>query len=221
MPAGNGDLRRMAHVRFRAIVFVMLTPGLAGCDHQGALPWTGPTPTELPLSVTAVHPRSGIIGSTVRIWGTGFSPGTTVTLGGSATNVRVVDGTFITATTPVLAGGTVDVVVTNASGHRVILAAGYTIEVVTLTASATVVAPGGQLSVTLVAPGRQSTDPDWVGLFKVGEPSTPSASVWSSSVEGASELTGIAPTQPGQYEFRYVVGDSLIEAARSAPVTVR
>jgi hypothetical protein len=144
-----------------------------------------------------------------------------VTLGGSATNVRVVDGTFITATTPVVAGGTVDVVVTNESGHRVILAAVYTIEVVTLTASATVVAPGGQLSVTVVAPGRQSTDPDWVGLFKVGEPSTPSASVWSSSVEGALALTVSAPTQPGQYEFRYVVGDSLIEAARSAPVTVR
>lgn len=62
---------------------------------------------------------------------------------------------------------------------------------------------------------------DWIGLFRV------EAGVcdhgWSEGTNGATSgtLTLTAPTQPGQYEFRYHLNDGCGEAARSSPVTVR
>ena len=72
----------------------------------------------------ASGPNAG--GTPVTITGTGFSGVTTVSFGGvSATDVRAVDDTTITATTPAHAAGAVDVVV----GHgpsAVIIPRGYT-----------------------------------------------------------------------------------------------
>mgnify|MGYP003693756205 CR=1 FL=1 len=49
--------------------------------------------------------------------GTGFAAGATVSLGGTAaTNVTIVSGTSLTATTPAHASGAVSVVVTNSNG---------------------------------------------------------------------------------------------------------
>jgi hypothetical protein len=46
---------------------------------------------------------------------------------------------------------------------------------------------------------------------------------WYGLTNGATTgtRTVTAPTQPGLYEFRYVVDDGVFEVARSSPVTVR
>jgi hypothetical protein len=80
-------------------------------------------------TVTAVSPASGpTTGSTaVTITGTGFQPGATVSVGGTAaTSVTVVDATTITATTPAQAAGAADVVVTNSDSQAGTLAGGFT-----------------------------------------------------------------------------------------------
>jgi hypothetical protein len=193
--------------------------GMAGCDRH-SLPPAGPTPGETRLEVTAIDPQKGVIGSDVRISGIGFSPGATVTLGGAASNVRFVSSTLITATTPVDAGGTVDVVVTNPNGRSAVLSGAYTYEAITLTVSASEVAPGGPLSVSWAAPsGRPSGD--WIGLFKIGDPSTSYEDIWWRYTNGTTSgtLTLNAPMQPGPYEFRYLLDDGYVDAARIA-VTV-
>ena len=101
------------------------------------------------------------------------------------------------------------------------MAAAYTYEAVTLTMDSSRVVPGGQLRVSwVVGSGRGAWD--WIGLFKVGDPSeTYEDGWWSYSNGGASgTFTLIAPQTPGGYEFRYFANDGLIDATRSAPVTV-
>jgi hypothetical protein len=91
--------------------------------------------------------------------------------------------------------------------------------VYTVTAGTNVVAPGGQLSVSWTASiGRHK---DWIGLFRVGDSNE--AHGWSQYTGGATSGTETlsAPTEVGQYEFRYLLNDGLNDAARSSLVTVR
>lgn len=203
-----------------AILLVVLAHGVAGCSDR-ALPSTGPTPIPAPLSVTGVAPRTGLVGSTVQVSGTGFSSGATVTLGAVATGVRVHDSTILTAAIPLNGQGTVDVVVTNPHGDSAALANGFTYGAVTLAASPSVVAPGAPLSVTWAAPSGRSVL-DWVGFFPAGDPSTAFQLGWWQYTNGtpAGSWTLSAPTLAGQYEFRYLLNDEYFDVAR-APVTVR
>ena len=173
-------------------------------------------------------PGEGLAGFAmpVEIFGTGFQPGATVTLDGAASNVDI-SSTAIRAKTPVHAPGAVDVVVTNPDGRKATLTAGYTFRVVTVTASDNVVAPGGQVTVSWVAPGRSNPmfEGDWLGFFRVGDSNW--NFVWAQDLTGAAgTLTLNAPAQPGQYEFRYLLGDDFIvdgnyvDIARTSPVTV-
>jgi IPT/TIG domain len=87
-----------------------------------------PTRSAVTLRVTSVSQSSGAEsgGTAVTIAGTGFETGATVKFGGAAaTNVKVIDGTSIMATTPPHAPGSVDVEVTSASGQSHTLTAGY------------------------------------------------------------------------------------------------
>lgn len=199
-----------------AIVLVVAAVGMAGCDRQ-AVPLTGPTPGETRLEVTAIDPQRGVIGSTVRISGAGFSASATVTIGGMATNVRFSSSTLITATTPVDAGETVDVVVINPNGQRTTLPGAYTYEVIALTASAAEVAAGDQLSVSWVAPAGRSGG-DWIGLFRIGDPNTSYEDGWWRYTNDTTSgtLTLNAPAQPGQYEFRYLLDDWYVDVARTS-----
>ena len=82
-----------------------------------------------PPTVTSIAPNSGVPsgGAAVTITGTNFFAGAAVIIGGvAATNVSVVNGTTITATTPAHSSGTVNVAVTNADGDTGTLSAGYT-----------------------------------------------------------------------------------------------
>jgi hypothetical protein len=111
--------------------------------------------------------------------------------------------------------------VTNPGGQSGTLTGGYTYEVVILTVSSNRVAPGSQLSVSWVAPGGRSTG-DWIGFFRVGSPSTTYLQGWWDYTNAARSgtFTFNAPDQPGEYEFRYLVDDGFVDAARSGPVTV-
>jgi hypothetical protein len=81
------------------------------------------------VSVSGISPSSGTAsgGTSVKITGTGFLPGSTVTFGGTAgTNVTVTNSNTITATTPSHAAGSVNVVVSTSSGQIGTLLNGYT-----------------------------------------------------------------------------------------------
>jgi hypothetical protein len=81
------------------------------------------------ITVSGISPSSGSSsgGTSVKITGTGFLPGSTVTFGGIAgTNVTVANSSTITATTPSHAVGSVNVVVSTSSGQIATLTNGYT-----------------------------------------------------------------------------------------------
>src|SRR6266851_5008156 len=85
---------------------------------------SNPAPT-----VSVISPATGTAagGTSVTITGTGFLTGATVKLGGTAaTNVNVVSGTSITATTAAHSAGAVSVVVTNTDSQSGTLNNGYT-----------------------------------------------------------------------------------------------
>jgi uncharacterized protein (TIGR03437 family) len=182
------------------------------------------------MAVTAISPTTGLIGDAVRVAGSGFLSGATLTLDGVAARVTSVTSTAITATSPGHAAGTVDVVVTNPGGQSGTLTGGYTflpVEAFSLTASPSLVTAGAQLTMSWVAPSGRgcSGGGDWIAIYKVGDPDITGAAnghsdLWFVHLCGATSGTSTlsAPTQPGQYEFRYMVGDTSV--ARSGPVTV-
>ena len=222
-----------------AVVLSMLTQGtlalvISACDSSNQSPGpTSPSAAIAPaaLTVTSVSPSAGPTGGVddIRVTGTGFQPGAILTLDGVAAKVTRVTSTVIAATTPVHTPGTVDVVVTNPDGQSRTLTGGYTFEVVVaaLTASPSLVTPGGQLTVSWVGPSGRGCvgGGDWVALYRVGDPDDTGAAnghsdLWFDHLCGAASgtLTLSAPTQPGQYEFRYMMSTGSV--ARSNPVTV-
>jgi hypothetical protein len=193
-------------------------------------PPSGPSPLAVRMTaaapnpgfaVTAISPTEGLTGETVRVAGAEFLKGATLTLDGVTATVTGVTSTVITATTPAHAAGTVDVVVTNPGGQSGTMSGGYKYEVVTLTVGSNRVASGSQLSVTWEAPGGRSTG-DWIGFFRVGSSSRTYEQGWWDYTNAARSgtFTFSAPNQPGEYEFRYLVEDGFVDAARSEPVTV-
>jgi hypothetical protein len=90
-----------------------------------------------------------------------------------------------------------------------------------LTVTPAVVAPGGSVSVCWTAPNGRPTS-DWIGLFAVGDPSTSYHRGWRYTGGAASGcFTFTAPTQPGRYEFRYLLNGGYNEAAWSIHFQVR
>ena len=113
-----------------ALTYLHNSPGALKNDTT-ILPESGgpPPPQQQPPTVTSVSPNSGTTagGTSVTIAGTNFSPGATITFGGSAaTNVNVVNGTTINAATPAHAAGAVNVIVMNTNGLSGSLTSGYT-----------------------------------------------------------------------------------------------
>jgi hypothetical protein len=92
------------------------------------------------------------------------------------------------------------------------------VEVYTLTPSVNSVTPGGELSVSWTASTGGTMD--WIGLFSVGARDCDHG--WSQYTRGAlsGTLTLTAPTQSGQYEFRYHLNNGCVDTVRSSPVTV-
>jgi len=127
----------------------------------------------------------------------------------------------ITAIVPAHAAGAADVVVSNPGGLGGTLTGAFSYSVegpYTVTASTDTVDAGGEISVSWTAQGARAGD--WIALFKVGRSYEDD---WYGLTNGATSgtLTGTAPKMPGLYEFRYLVGDSILDVARSGPVSVR
>jgi hypothetical protein len=87
-----------------------------------------------------------------------------------------------------------------------------------VTPSTGAVDAGGEMSVSWSAPGARAGD--WIALFKVGRSYEDD---WYGLTNGETSGTRsvTAPTQPGLYEFRYLVDDGFLDVARSSPVSVR
>lgn len=208
----------------RAIVTSFTIMAIApGCG--GTSPTAPTSPPQPALTVSSITPNTGstVFTGMVTIRGTGFISGAMVTLGGAATSVSVVNSTTITATAPAHDVGTVDVLVVNPGGQSARLAGAFTYVdgTYTLAPSQHTVAPGGELSISWTAP--RGSVWDWIGLFKLGDPSTNYESGWWKYTDGARSgtFTLSAPSQPGQYEFRYLLDDGFVDTVRSSPVTVR
>lgn len=88
----------------------------------------------------------------------------------------------------------------------------------TLTAGAKTVAAGGELTVSWTAsqPGKL----DWIAIYRVT--ATNLQHGWYDYVDGANSgtFTIKAPTEPGLYEFRYLIDDSYFDVVKSASITV-
>jgi hypothetical protein len=138
-----------------------------------------------------------------------------------AVSVTVVNSTTITAIVPAHAAGPADVEVTNPGGSGGTLTAAFTYSVdepYTVTPSTDVVDAGGQMSGSWTAPAARAGD--WLALFRLG--GSYEDDWWGDTNDATSgRRTLTAPTRPGQYEFRYLLDDGFLEAARSIPVTVR
>ena len=190
-------------------------------------------PTVTALTVTGVSPTRGpaSFADEVRVTGTGFLPGATLTLDGVAATANLFrSNTLISGRTPVHAPGTVDVVVTNPDGQSARLTGGYTFDVITasLTASPSLVAPGSQLTLNWVGPSGRACfgGGDWIAIYKVGDPDVTGAAnghsdLWFDHVCGATSGTFrmSAPTQLGQYEFRFLIGDKSVARSNTVSVT--
>lgn len=201
-----------------SILLIAIGTGL-GCSNS-SLPQ--PTPI-LNLSLTSVVPNNGPTTGAlgVRIFGTGFQPGAALLVDNLPVDSVVVSDRLITATMPIHAAGSVDVVVTNSGGQSASMPGGFTFADFSLVPSADVVTAGSSLSVSWIAPGLRSTS-DWVALFTVGTPSSSYGDGWWAYTNGVASgtLTLTAPNQPGQDQFRYFLDDGFVLAGRSHPVTV-
>lgn len=212
----------------RGVLLLAFAIGCAACDSRSPsqpTPLSGAPPSAPSApAVTAISPSTG---STARpipviISGTGFLVGARVTVGATAVSVTVVSSTTITATAPAHAAGPADVVVTNPDGAVGRLPAAFTYafeEPFTVTPSTASVDAGGQMSVSWTAPSARPGD--WLAVFRVG--ATFDDDDWWGDTNGATSGTQTltAPTRPGQYEFRYLLEGTFVDAARSSPVTVR
>jgi hypothetical protein len=78
---------------------------------------------------------------------------------------------------------------------------------------------GGTITVSWTAPAGRPTN-DWVALYAVGAPDT--SYLWFQYTGGATSGTANAPapTQGGQYEFRYLLQNGYTDIVRSNTVTV-
>ena len=204
----------------------------AGCSSPTSPAAPAPAPV-VALTLTAVSPSRGLSADEIAISGTGFGAGagTTVTFDGVPAKLKRVASitattTTIIVTTPFHAAGLVDVALTTTAG-TVTLRDAFTYEVVSLTATPTRVQAGGALTMSWEAPSGRGCNGggDWIAIYKIGAPDFTGASnghsdLWYTHVCGAITGTSTlnAPTEPGEYEFRYLVGDTSV--ARSNPVAV-
>jgi hypothetical protein len=183
------------------------------------------------FTVRSVSPSSGptIGGDFIRVVGEAFQSGATVLLDGIAVPLTKITSTTIDARTPAHAAGAVDVVVMNPDGQTGTLRAAYIFSSEFLvTGGPNLVAPGAELTVSWTAPGGRgcSGGGDWIAIYRIGDPDQTGAAnghsnLWYDHVCGRTSGTWTlkAPVEPGEYEFRFMVGD--FSVARSSPITVR
>jgi hypothetical protein len=167
-------------------------------------------------------------GDVIRIAGSGFQSGASVAIDGVEVRASRVHDNRIDAWTTSHEIGTVDVVVRNPDGQTKALPGSYTFGVFSVTGSPSVVVPGGRLTVSWMAPSGRGCQGggDWIAIYRVGAPDETGAAnghsdIWYDHVCGVTSgsWTLNSPDQPGEYEFRFMVG--ALSVARSNSITVR
>ena len=195
-----------------AVELVVTNPGGGSARLPGAY-------TYVPVAIANISPAAASPGSPVTITGTGFLTISVVTFDGIRAEVTHVTTTSITARAPSQGQGTVDIVV-RTGDESATLAGAFTFEMPTLAVNPDSVAPGGHFNVKWAGVSPGASGADWIGLFKVGVPNTSYLSYRYTGGAPSGTVTFVAPTQPGQYQFRYLLDDGYIDIMRSAPVTV-
>ena len=174
--------------------------------------------TFIPFEITDIYPDAGFPGLHFWVNGTGFMPGARVKVGGVDATAGSLTSTTLGGVAPEHPLGQADVVVTNPGGRTVTWSEGFTYHpspVITVTP--TVVLPGGQLNVSWVVSLQSGFD--WVGLYRLGADNREYLSYrYIGGLTGTTTFT--APTEAGQYEFRYLPLDRYEDYARTAIVTV-
>jgi IPT/TIG domain-containing protein len=228
---GLSEDNPMAHHHFARTIggVVAVAAMTAGCDKSPSGPTSSPAPALPAVSVSAVAPDVGATDGVtiIQVSGVGFKTGATLALGGVAADVTGLTSTLITARTPIHDPGAVDVVVSNPGGESASLKGGYSFAVIALSASPSLVTAGENLTLDWVGPtGRPCNGGgDWIAIYPMGAPDITGAAnghsnLWYTHLCGASAGVSIAtaPNQPGEYEFRFMIGDTSV--ARSNPVRV-
>jgi endonuclease/exonuclease/phosphatase family metal-dependent hydrolase len=88
-----------------------------------------------------------------------------------------------------------------------------------VTASPSTASPNQALTITWTAPNGRPAN-DWIGLYKVGDPETSSISWQYTGGAPSGSGTFIAPSQVGQYEFRYFTNNGYNKVATSNIVSI-
>jgi endonuclease/exonuclease/phosphatase family metal-dependent hydrolase len=88
-----------------------------------------------------------------------------------------------------------------------------------LSASPSTANAGDTLTATWTAPSGRPAN-DWIGLFKVSDPETSFISWKQTGGTSSGSITFPAPSQAGQYEFRYFTSNSYTRIATSNTVTI-
>ena len=104
------------------VVLAVALAGAVGCNEPSQVP--PPPPAALSISFVSPNTVRPDVASAVRIIGTGFQAGATVTIDGAAAPATETTSTAISVTAPPHPVGAVDVVVTNPGGQSARLAAG-------------------------------------------------------------------------------------------------
>jgi len=159
-------------------------------------------------------------GTTITITGTNFVRGATVTLGGTgATNVVVVSGTQITATTAAHAAGAVTVTVTNPDTQSGSLANGYTYSVAVAVNFMQVAAatPQAATQVPVAFPGAQTAgDLNIVAIGWADTTSTVSSVVDS---RGNTYSLAIGPTSGNGFRQSIYYAKNILAGTNTVTVT--
>ena len=200
-----------------ATILLVLTSGACVGPETATRP-TDPQPQPA-LTLSSVIPQVGFGGISIDITGAGFATGATVSVGGTATNVHVIDNGRIQAVVP-SGSGTVDVVVTNPDGQTARSATGFTYTVVTLTPGATFVAAGTEMNVSWTATHARNSL-DWIGLFELGRAEHKLMVGGSTRTARAGSSASTRRSRVVVYEFRYLLNDEYHDVARSVPITVQ
>ena len=123
MSASEDVVNPDVKIRFRTVPITVTDPNA----QSASLP-SGFTYSSAP-AVSSVSPNSGPVtgGTTVKILGSGFQSGASVTFGGiAATSVTVVSSTEVQAVSPVSSAGTISIGVTNTDSQSATLASAFT-----------------------------------------------------------------------------------------------
>ncbi|MBN9341004.1 MAG: IPT/TIG domain-containing protein, partial [Comamonadaceae bacterium] len=175
-----------AYVSGSLVKDVVVNNGVSSATLASGFTYTDNAPT-----LTQITPTTGSIngGTTVTLTGSGFSPGTSVTFGGTlASSVTIINATTLTAVTPAYTNGslTVDVVVDNGVSNAT-LTGGFTYQAMAPSLS-TITPNNGPLAggTTITLNGSGFTPGTQVTIGSV-----PALSI---TVTNSTTLTAVVPT---------------------------